>query len=77
MWLPRLLKVAGSTPSRGCTDLYCARGAQGVLPMRVGGATRELDLPSLTTLFVAGCGRRQLGVAQLASSVAILEVVDN
>ena len=24
---------------RGCTDLYYARGAQGVLPMSVGGAT--------------------------------------
>ena len=32
-------------------------GAQGVLPMRVGGATSQLDLPSLTPLSVAGCGR--------------------
>ena len=39
-----------------CTDLYYARGAQGVLPMRVGGATSQLDLPSLTPLSVAGCG---------------------
>ena len=28
--------------------------------MRVGGATSQVDLPSLTTLSVAGCGRRQL-----------------
>ena len=32
------------------------RGAQGVLPMRVGGATRQLDQPSLTPLSVADCG---------------------
>ena len=30
--------VARSIPLR-CTDLYYARGTQGVLPMRVGGAT--------------------------------------
>ena len=40
-----------------CTDLYYARGSQGVLPMRVGGATSQLYLPSLTPLYVAGCGR--------------------
>ena len=40
----------------GCTNLYYARGAQGVLPMRVGGATSQLDLPSLTPVSVAGCG---------------------
>ena len=28
----------------------------GVLPMRAGGATSKLDLPSLTPLSVAGCG---------------------
>ena len=27
-----------------CTDLYYARGAQNVVPMRVGGVTRQLDL---------------------------------
>ena len=47
--------VARSIPLR-CTDLYYARGAQGVLPMRVGCATSQLDLPSLTPLSVAGCG---------------------
>ena len=47
--------VARSIPLR-CTYLYYARGAQGVLPMRVGGATSQLDLPSLTPLSVAGCG---------------------
>ena len=47
--------VASSIPLR-CTDLYYARNAQGVLPMRVGGATSQLDLPSLTPLSVAGFG---------------------
>ena len=47
--------VARSSPAE-CTDLYYARGAQGVLPKRVGGATSQLDLPSLTQLSVAGCG---------------------
>ena len=47
--------VARSIPLR-CTDLYYACGAQGVLPMRVGGATSQLDLPSLTPLSIAGCG---------------------
>ena len=53
----------------GCTDLYYARGAQGVLPMRVGGATSQLDLPSLTPLSAAGCGWLQLGVPHWAASV--------
>ena len=47
--------VARSSPAE-CTDLYYARDAQGVLFMRVGGATSQLDLQSLTPLFVAGCG---------------------
>ena len=38
------------------TGSYYARGAQGVLPMRVGGATSQLDRPSLTPLSVARCG---------------------
>ena len=44
-------------------------GAQGVLPMRVGGATSQLDLASLTPLSVAGCGRLPLGVPHWATSV--------
>ena len=38
------------------------RGAQEVLPMMVRGATRQLDLPSVTPLSVACCGRLQQGV---------------
>ena len=40
-----------------------------------GGATSQLDLPSLTPLSVAGCGRLQLGVLHWASR--LLQVVDN
>ena len=67
-----MVKVAESIPGRGCTDLYSARGAQGVLPMRVEGATSRLDLPSLTPLSVAGCGRLQLGVPHWAARFFII-----
>ena len=53
----------------GCTDLCFARGSQGILPMRVRGATSQLDLRSLTPLSVAGCGWLQLEVPQWAASV--------
>ena len=39
----------------GFTDLYYAGGAQGVVH-EGGGATSELDLPSLTPFSIAGCG---------------------
>ena len=37
--------------------------------MRIGGATSQLDLSSLTPLSIAGCGRLQLGVPHWATSV--------
>ena len=52
-----------------CDDLYYARGAQGVRPIRVGGMTNQLDLLSLTPLSVAGCGRLQLGVPHWVTSL--------
>ena len=61
------------TPGTGCTYLYCARGVHGVL--RVGLMASQLDVPPLTLLSVAGCGRLQLGVADWATSVALLQVV--
>ena len=36
---------------------------------RVGGGTSQLDLPSLTPLSVADCGRLQLGAPHWATSV--------
>ena len=48
--------------------MLCTRRS-GVLPMRVGGATSQLHLPSLTTLSVAGCGRQLLGVPHWGTSV--------
>ena len=56
-----------------CTDLCYARGAQGVLLMRVGSAASQLDLPSLTPLSEAGCGRLQLGAPHWATSVDCCE----
>ena len=52
-----------------CTDLYYTPVVQGVLHMRVGCATSQWDLSSLTPLSVAGCGRLQLGVPHWATSV--------
>ena len=34
-----------------------------------GGATSQLDLPSLTLWFLGGCGRLQIGVPNWATSV--------
>ena len=64
-----MLKIAGLIPGWGCPDLYYARGAQEVLPMRVGGAASQLDLPSLTPSSVTGFGRLKLGVPHWAASV--------
>ena len=76
-----MLMVAMSIPGRCCTDLYNARMRSGgtgtVLPMRVGSATSQLDLLSLTPLSVTDCVRLQPGVAHWATSVALLQVVDN
>ena len=60
-----------------CVDLYYARGAHGVLPIIVGSATNQLDLPSLTPLSVAGCGRLQLEVPHLGYFSRLLQVVEN
>ena len=51
------------------------RGAQGVC--RVGVTASQFDLPSLTPLSVAGCGRLQLGASHWVTSVALLQVHDN
>ena len=51
-WLHSMLMVTGSIPCRICTDFYCARGAHGVLPMRVGVTASQLDMPSLTPIIV-------------------------
>ena len=40
--------------------------------MRVGGATSQLDLPSLTPLPIACCGRLQLGVPYCATLLLLL-----
>ena len=45
--------------------------------MKVGLMASLLDPPSLTPLSVAGCGRLQLGVAYSATSVGLLQAVNN
>ena len=58
---------------------HCAiRGSQGFLPCVGWGVTAsQLYLKSLTTLYVAGCGRLQLGAPHCSTLVALLQVVDN
>ena len=58
---------------------FCALVAlKGVLPCEGWGVTdSQLDLPSLAPLSVAECGGLQLGVAYWATSVTLLQVVDN
>ena len=48
--------------------ILCTRRSGGTAHVGVG-TTSELDLPSLTPLSVAGCGRLQLGVPHWATSV--------
>ena len=48
--------VARSVPAEIALIYTMHEALKGVLPMRVGGVTSQLDLPSLTPLSVAGCG---------------------
>ena len=48
--------------------ILCARRSGGTVH-EGGGATGQLDLPFLTPLSVAACGRLQLGVLHWATSV--------
>ena len=45
--------------------------------MSVGSATSQLVLPSLMPLSVDGCGQLQLEIDHWATSVALLQQVDN
>ena len=62
-----MLMVAGSFPVYGCDDLYYARRRSGGTAHEGGGTTSQLDLPFLTPLSEAGCGRLQLGVPHWAA----------
>ena len=76
-WVPLMWKVAGSIPGRGCNDLWCTvhEALRGYNSCGWGVTASQLDLPSLTPLFVAGCNRLQLGVAHWVTSVALPQVV--
>ena len=69
-----MLRVAGSIPSRGCIDLYCAPGAQEVLPMRVGGAIGSAVSDAILCCWLWSTATR---VVHWTTSVAVLQVVDN
>ena len=62
-WLPRMMKLQYRLPvePRLHRFILCTRRSGGTAHDG-GGATSQLDLPSLTILSVAGCGRLQLGV---------------
>ena len=73
-------------PVHGCSnscDLWpefdrAIRGAHGLLPCVGWGVTAsQFDLPSPSSLSVAGCSLLQLGAPHWATSVALLQVVDN
>ena len=61
-------KVARSNPAELHRFFLCTRRS-GLLLVRVGDATSQLDLPSLTLLSVTGCGRLQPEVSHWATSV--------
>ena len=72
--------IPGSSP--GLTEaiyMHCALVAlRGYCPVKGGGVTAsQLELPSLTPLSGAGCGRLQLEAAHWATWVTLLQVVDN
>ena len=73
--LTQCSKSCDLQPSPHCTVQTWSSG--GTVLCRVGGATSQLDLPSLTPLYVADCGWLQLGAPHWATSVKLLQVVDN
>ena len=61
--------VAMSIPADAALIYTMHEALGGVLLIRVGGETSQLDLPSLMPLSVAGCGQLQLRVPRWATSV--------
>ena len=64
--------LQGRFPAEAAPIYTVHEGAQEVLLMKVGGANSQLDLPSLTPFFVAGCGRLQLGVSHWITSCSCI-----
>ena len=64
-----MLKVARSIIGEAALIYTMHEALMGILPIRAGGANSQLDLPSLSPLSVASCGRLQLGVTQWTISV--------
>ena len=55
----------------------CKWSSGGTALCMVGGNGSQFDLSSLTPLSIAGCGSLQTGAPHQATSVALLQVVDN
>ena len=68
--------VARSIPLR-CTDLYYARGAQGVLPMRVGDATSQIGSTVSDTIVRSWLWLTATRSSPVGCFSALLKVVDN
>ena len=65
-----MMNVARS--NLGCDELHrsiLCTGGSGGTTHEGGGATSQLDLPSLSPLSVPGCGRLQLGVPHWTTPV--------
>ena len=71
--VPKVARSHLSQCSKSCDLQPALNGAiwssGGTARCRVGGATSQLDLQSLTPLSGAGCGRLQLGAPHWATSV--------
>ena len=76
-------RCGGQAFRRSCAhscDLWpafapCKWSSRGYCPVNGWGKARQLDLPSLTPLSVADCGRLQMGAVHWSTSVALLQVV--
>ena len=84
--MPSIQKVPGLCSTYWTHDLWLAfdlckwyaSDTQGIMPCEGWGVTAtQLDLPSLMPLSVAGYGLLQLGAAHWATSVSLLQVVDD
>ena len=71
-----MLKIARSIPCMGFTDLHCARGAQEVLPMRVGGTGQSIESTVSDPIVRGWLWSTATRVAHWATAVALLQLVD-
>ena len=74
----RLEHLQSRFPCRDCTDLCCARGAQGVVLMRVRVNCQSIVSTVSDDIVINGCGRLQLGVLKhLSAVISMAQAVPN